>query len=81
MLRDLAYFVGATSLFSAHDGFAWSTVVILILLSFWLGVATGVILTLLAVSPSLRTFLRRALLQLLADEHPARGRLERYRRD
>ena len=80
--RNLLYLVGASTFFhGGSEGVAITTVVLLSILAFWVGLAIGVALTLLAVSPSLRAFLRRSVLNLLLDEPPGRERLQRYRRD
>ena len=58
----------------SNDGIALSTAVVF---SFWLRIVFGSCATLLCVSPSLRSFIRRALVHLLRDAEPARERLAR----
>ena len=81
MLQNVLIGLGFGSLFRPSDGVALTTVVLLVVASFWLGFLSGAALLGFAVSPSLRNFIRTALLRLLLQDEPGRRRLERYRQD
>jgi Na+(H+)/acetate symporter ActP len=73
--------LGLSSFVGRSDGIAVTTTILLIILAFWTGLLVGVVLTFVCVSPSLRQFLRKTLVDWLSDDGNARHRLSRYRLD
>ena len=82
MMQQLLLGLGLTSLLRpTQDGVPYSTVLILLVITFWCGFILGAGLLAFAVSPSLRYYCRAFVLRVLSDDDPARRRLQRYRQD